>query len=131
MSILLQGLNKYFQLVPFPDEDFRNFIIKILAADVVICFLFDRAMKLFFCPKILRASVEGTTMKDFWGVARTVLVIGIIMNIFLGNSEQWEELLEEEARLAEEALNATDDLLGGGNDTVLAAVDEAFKNDEF
>ncbi|KAL9188926.1 hypothetical protein ACHAXT_011416 [Thalassiosira profunda] len=124
------GLNKYFQLVPFPDEDFRNFIIKILAADVVICFLFDRAMKLFFCPKILRASVEGTTMKDVWGVARTVLVIGIIMNIFLGNSEQWEELLEEEARLAEEALNATEDLLVG-NDTVLAAVDEALKNDEF
>lgn len=123
------GLNKYFQLVPFPDEDFRNFIIKILAADVVICFLFDRAMKLLFCPKILRASVEGTTMKDVMGLARTVIIIGILMNLFVGNSEQWEELLAEEERLAEEALlNATED---AGGDGLLAAVDDAFKTDEF
>lgn len=122
------GLNKYFQLVPFPDEGFRNFIIKILAADVVICFLFDRLMKLVFCPKILRASVEGTTMKDVMGVARTIIIIGILMNMFIGNSEQWEELLAEEARLAaEEALNSTED--GGGG--IVAAVQDAFKNDEF
>lgn len=103
----IPGLNKYFQLVPFPDEDFRNFIIKILVGDVAICFLFDRAMKLLFCPQILKASVEGTTMKDVFGLARTVIVIGIVMNMFVGNSEMWEEMLAEEARLAEEALNAT------------------------
>merc|ERR1712194_357938 len=56
----LPGLNKYFQLVPFPNEDFRNFIIKLLVGDVVICFSFDRLMKLLFCPHILKASVEGT-----------------------------------------------------------------------
>ncbi|KAL7532147.1 hypothetical protein ACHAXR_005722, partial [Thalassiosira sp. AJA248-18] len=121
------GLNKYFQLVPFPDEDFRNFIIKILAGDVIICFLFDRAMKLLFCPKILKASVEGTTMKDVMGFARTVIVIGILMNMFIGNSEQWEEMLAEEARLAEEALNATED----ASDSIVDIVADAFKNDEF
>jgi hypothetical protein len=94
-------------LVPFPDEDFRNFIIKILAGDVIICFLFDRAMKLLFCREILKASVEGTTMKDVMGLARTFIVIGVLMKIFLGNSEQWEEMLAEEARLAAEALNIT------------------------
>lgn len=119
------GLNKYFQLVPFPDEDFRNFIIKILAGDVIICFLFDRAMKLLFCPKILKASVEGTTMKDVMGFARTVIVIGILMNMFIGNSEQWEEMLAEEARLAEEALNATEE----ASDSIGTIVADAFKND--
>jgi len=123
------GLNKYFQLVPFPDDDFRNFIIKILVGDVAICFLFDRAMKLIFCPKILKASVEGTTMKDFWGLARTVVVIGLLMNMFIGNSDQWEEMLAEEARLlAEEALNSTIEASGDG---ILAAVEDAFKTDEF
>merc|ERR1712029_933531 len=120
------GLNKYFQLVPFPDEGFRNFIMKILAGDVVLCFLLDRAMKLLFCPKILRASVEGTTMKDVMGLARTFLVIGLLMSIFLGNSEQWEELLEEEARLAAEALNGTE--AGDGDGLVATSVDDAFKN---
>lgn len=120
------GLNKYFQLVPFPDEDFRNFIIKILVGDVVFCFLFDRAMKLLFCPKILKASVEGTTMTDIMGLAWTVIVIGFLMNMFIGNNEQWEEMLEEEARLlAEEALNGTAKASGDG---IVAAVEEAFKD---
>mmetsp|Transcript_11549 Transcript_11549/g.25318 ORF Transcript_11549/g.25318 Transcript_11549/m.25318 type:complete len:1715 (-) Transcript_11549:74-5218(-) len=123
------GLNKYFQLVPFPDEDFRNFIIKILVGDVAICFLFDRAMKLLFCPQILKASVEGTTMKDVMKLARTVTIIGILMNMFLGNSEQWEEMLEEEARLAEEALlNSTDAVSG---ESIVAAVEDAFQSGEF
>lgn len=123
------GLNKYFQLVPFPDEDFRNFIIKILVGDVVICFLFDRAMKLLFCRQILRASVEGTTMKDVYGLAKTVIIIGILMNMFLGNSEQWEDLLEEEARLAEEALLNGTDVTSG--ESVVAAVEDVFQSDEF
>ena len=67
-------------------------------------------------------------MKDVMGVARTIIIIGILMNMFIGNSEQWEELLAEEARLAaEEALNSTED--GGGG--IVAAVQDAFKNDEF
>jgi cation-transporting ATPase 13A1 len=104
-SETVPGLNKYFQLVPFPSDEFRDFILKILVGDVAISFLFDRAMKALFCPQILRASVEGTTMNDVWHLCRTIIVIGFLMNMFLGNSEQWEELLEQE-RLA--ALNDTD-----------------------
>ncbi len=124
----IPGLNKYFQLVPFPDEDFRNFIIKLLVGDVIICFLFDRAMKLLFCREILIASVEGTTMKDVMGVARTFLVIVVIMNVFLGNNEQWEEMLAEEARLATEALNNTYE---ENVDTVDFDIVEAFNREEF
>merc|ERR1711966_505057 len=79
--------------VPFPDEHFRNFILKLLLADVVICFLFDRLMKFLFCPQILKASVAGTTMKDVWSLARTCLVIGTLMHMFIGNSDKWEEML--------------------------------------
>lgn len=128
------SLNKYFQLVPFPDEAFRNFIIKILAIDVTVCLLFDRAMKLLFCPQILKASVEGTTMKDVMGLARTVIVIGLLMKMFMGSDELWEEMLAEEARLAEEALNATDvdgvgGIVSGVVEDVIAATTGV--NDEF
>jgi len=118
------SLNKYFQLVPFPNDEFRDFIIKILVADVSICFAFDRLMKLIFCPQILKASVEGTTMKDVMSLARTLLVIGFLMNMFLGNNELWDELMEEERRLAEEEalLNAT-----SANETLLTAVKDAVK----
>lgn len=93
------GLNKYFQLVPFPDDAFRDFILKILAADVVLTFLLDRVMKLIFCPHILYASVQGTTAKDVLGVAKTIGIIFALMYMFLGNDEQWEEMLREEGRL--------------------------------
>ena len=101
------GLNKYFQLVPFPDDIFRDFILRILVIDVVASFVLDRAMKFIFCPKILFASVEGTTLTDVMKLGRTVAVIGFLMYTFLGNDEQWEELLREEARLAELAANET------------------------
>merc|ERR1719253_426053 len=65
------SLNKYFQLVAFPDEAFRDFILKILVTDVITCFCFDRLMKLIFCPKILFASLEGTTIKDVFSVGKT------------------------------------------------------------
>jgi len=80
-------------------------------------------MKLIFCPQILKASVEGTTIKDVMGLARTFLVIGFLANMFLGNNELWDELMEEERRLAEEEalLNAT------ANETLLTAVKSAVK----
>ncbi len=124
----IPGLNKYFQLVPFPDEEFRNFIIKLLVGDVIICFVFDRAMKGIFCREILKASVEGTTMKDVMGVARTFLIIVVIMNVFLGNNEQWEEMLAEEARLAAEALNNT---FEENVDVLDVDIVDAFKREEF
>merc|ERR1712232_53598 len=47
-SETVPSLNKYFQLVPFPDEEFRDYILKLLAIDVVGSFLFDRLMKFIF-----------------------------------------------------------------------------------
>eukprot|EP00551_Chaetoceros_affinis_P010542 CAMPEP_0203668656 /NCGR_PEP_ID=MMETSP0090-20130426/5232_1 /ASSEMBLY_ACC=CAM_ASM_001088 /TAXON_ID=426623 /ORGANISM="Chaetoceros affinis, Strain CCMP159" /LENGTH=1630 /DNA_ID=CAMNT_0050533151 /DNA_START=285 /DNA_END=5174 /DNA_ORIENTATION=+ len=111
------SLNKYFQLVPFPGEDFRDYILKLLAADVFFTFAIDRLMKLIFAPQILFASVKGTTMKDVIGLAKTCFMILIIMQLFLGNDEQWQEMLEEEAREAalleaeESVLNASEVML--------------------
>lgn len=101
------GLNKYFQLVPFPDDDFRDFILKILLLDVGVSFCFDRLMKLLFCPDILFASVKGTTLKDVFALARTVVVIFVVMNMFLGNGDTWEELMKQEGRFEELGINMT------------------------
>ncbi len=106
------SLNKYFQLVPFPGEDFRDFILKLLAADVFFTLAVDRLMKLIFAPQILFASIKGTTMKDVFGLVKTIVMILFIMQMFLGNDEQWEEMLrEEEAALQAELLNGNEDLL--------------------
>lgn len=109
-SETVPGLNKYFQLVPFPDDAFRDFILRILLVDVAGSFMLDRLMKFIFCPKILFASVEGTTLKDVMMLGRTVAVIGFLMYMFLGDDERWEEILREEARLlAELSANETAD----------------------
>ena len=71
-----------------------------------------------------------------------LLIIGLLMKVFLGNDEQWEELLAEEARLAAaEAMNDTMTEVDGGvadvaaalMDNVIAGVtgDDAFISDEF
>jgi len=88
----IPGLNKYFQLVPFPSEDFRNFIIKLLLADVGLTFGFDRLMKFIFCRHILRASIEGTTIWDFVRLARQVGYVALLMYVFIGDSGQWNEI---------------------------------------
>jgi cation-transporting ATPase 13A1 len=106
-SETVPGLNKYFQLVPFPDEAFRDFILKLLLFDVGATFVWDRLMKFVFCPKILFASLKGTTWKDVFGICRTIGVIYFVMQLFLGNDDQWEELMLQEGRLEELGLNAT------------------------
>merc|ERR1712137_565605 len=53
----IPGLNKYFQLVPFPDDEYRDFILKLLSVDVAAAIFLDRLMKFIFCPEILYASV--------------------------------------------------------------------------
>jgi cation-transporting ATPase 13A1 len=122
-SETVPGLNKYFQIVPFPSDEFRDFILKVLFGDVALCFLFDRAMKALFCPRILRASLEGTTMNDVWHLAKTFAFIAFLMHMLLGNDEQWEELIEQE-RLAELAeLNETN----ATSDTLLTVAKEAVK----
>lgn len=106
----LPGLNKYFQLVPFPDEGFRDFLLKLLMLDVGASLFFDRLMKLVFCPDILYASLKGTSLKDVLGLSRTIGVIFFIMYVFLGNDAQWEEMMLQEGRLEEPGLNATDNV---------------------
>lgn len=102
----IPSLNKYFQLVPFPEDSFRDFVLKLLMFDVAGSFLFDRLMKFIFAPQILFASLKGTTIKHVFGLARTVGVIFFLMYNLLGNEEQWEELM----RLEELALNATENV---------------------
>jgi len=142
-SETVPGLNKYFQLVPFPDDAFRDFILKILLLDVVASFSFDRLMKFLFCRHILFASVKGTTWRDVFGIARTVVVIFVVMNMFLGNEEVWEEAMMREGRFEELGINITEnatevtDIVGEAaqciGDACLAAaetVKESF-SDEF
>lgn len=102
------GLNKYFQLVPFPGDSFRDFILQLLMFDIVGTFILDRLMKFIFAPKILFASVEDTTMKDVFALARTVGIIFFVMYSLLGNDEQWNELMLQEERFEELGLNASE-----------------------
>jgi cation-transporting ATPase 13A1 len=113
------GLNRYLQLVSFPDEAFRDFILLLLGMNLFATFAWDRLMQFFFCRDILAASVEGTTLWDVFGIAKTFAIIGVIMHVFLGNSDQWDEMLAlENAEL--NATNATDVL-----DAVSECVGEA------
>jgi len=98
------GLNKYFQLVPFPDENFRDSILRLLVADVLVAFSIDRLMKFIFCPQILIASMKGWTAKDVFGLFKTVTGLCVFMYLLLGNEDTWEELLREEALINGEEL---------------------------
>jgi cation-transporting ATPase 13A1 len=104
------SLNKYFQLIPFPDESFRDFVLVLLAFDVVGSFLFDRLMKFIFARKILFASLKGTTISDVFSLAKTLGIIAFLMYSFLGSEEVWEELMLQEGRLEELGLNATENI---------------------
>lgn len=67
-------LNKWLQLEPFPDDGFRNAMMLVLVLDIVAAFLWDRLMLLVFAPKILWASVEGTTLKDVTNALKVVAI---------------------------------------------------------
>lgn len=97
-------MNRYFQLVPFPDDSFRNFILTILVLDLIGTFLFDRLMKLIFARDILRAAFQGTRSQDMMVLVRTFLIIGFLMYQFLGTEQQWDELMAME----EATRNGTD-----------------------
>lgn len=97
-SETVPSMNRYFQLVPFPDEAMRDFIVKILIMDLVATFALDLVTKFFFCPRILYASVKETTWSDLFKFVRTFAVISFLMYMFLGNDEQWiemERMMEE------------------------------------
>lgn len=81
-------LNKWLQLEPFPDDGFRNAILLVLVLDIVAAFFWDRLMLLVFAPKILWASVAGTTWKDVVNALKVVVicygVIYVLATVRLG-----------------------------------------------
>jgi cation-transporting ATPase 13A1 len=104
-SETVPGLNRYFQLVAFPEESFRDFILLILVLDLLACFVWDRIMQFLFARDILLASFEGTSFKDVMKLGRTFAIVGFLMYSFLGSSDQWDELLAME--VGENSTNAT------------------------
>jgi manganese-transporting P-type ATPase len=122
-------MNRYFQLVPFPDDTFRNFILVILVMDLVGTFIFDRAMKFIFARDILKAAFQGTRRQDVIVLARTFAIVGFLMYQLLGADQQWEELMAMEeamrngANTTDAVLNATD-CVNGVCDAVAETVNE-------
>jgi len=101
-------MNRYFQLVSFPDERFRDFILTILVLDLLGSFLFDRLMRFVFAREILVASIKETRMKDVISLLKTFAIMGFLMWQFLGE-ETFNELIARE-ELARNGANSTDDL---------------------
>jgi len=102
------SMNKYFQLVPLPDDAFRNFILWTLTLDVAGTFFLDRLMKFFFCRDILVASFKGTTMNEVTSLLKTIGMIYFLMTRLLGNDEVFDQMMLQEGRLEELGLNATE-----------------------
>ena len=115
-------MNRYFQLIPFPDEQFRDFILILLGVDLVATFALDRFMKFVFARDILRASIEETTMKDVMSMAKTFGILAFLMYTFLGNSDTWDQLLAMEQAI----LNATAEDASNGTLSTLPTITEAF-----
>jgi cation-transporting ATPase 13A1 len=125
----IPSLNKYFQLVPFPEDSFRDFILLILMFDVAGSLIFDRLMKFIFAPQILFASLKGTTFWDVFGVARTVAVIFWIMYSLLGNEETWEEMMRMDALALNATENATEIIVENVTEAVETVMEAVY--DEF
>ncbi|CAM9439260.1 unnamed protein product [Laminaria digitata] len=98
-SETIPRLNKWLQLEPFPDNSFRNAMMLVVVLDIVAAFLWDRLMLLIFAPKILWASVEGTTWKD---VVNALQVVAICCTViyFLATADypdEFDKFMAEEA----------------------------------
>jgi cation-transporting ATPase 13A1 len=111
-SETVPSMNRYFQLVPFPDDAMRDFVVTILVMDLVATFAFDLLMKFLFCREILYASVKSTTWSDVFKLVRAFAVIALLMYTFLANDEQWiemERMMEEmHGNVTDEDSNVTD-----------------------
>jgi manganese-transporting P-type ATPase len=132
-SETVPGLNRYFQLVPFPDEKFRDFLLLLLVMDLVATMAFDRLMQFFFCREILAASVKDMSWKDVFGILRTFVVIAVLMSVFIGNEEAWDQLLEMQNNLTNSTLedesvsvaaDCVGDLCSAVNETLSTVLDE-------
>lgn len=102
-------MNRYFQLVSFPDDAFRDFILIILVLDLVGSFLFDRLMRFIFAREILVASMRETRAQDIMSLAKTFIIMGVLMWNFLGDETFSELIAMDEAMLNGE--NGTDNSL--------------------
>jgi len=144
-SETVPGLNKYFQLVPFPNDEMRDYILTILVMDLVAAYALDTACKFFFCRDILIESFkEFFTYQQIYTLVKTFAVISFVMYHFMGNSEAWEqlELMQEEmeAQMNAEGINETTaDAAGSTQEVLKDAVNQiamnlsssAFHHDEF
>lgn len=101
------SMNRYFQLIPFPEDSMRDYVLTILVIDLVATFVWDLIMKFLFCRHILEASIRETSWKDVWSFVKTFAIIGTIMHLFLGNEDTWTELERQMAELEEGLDNET------------------------
>lgn len=125
------AMNRYFQLVPFPDDATRDYVVTVLVMDLVACYCVDLTMKFIFARQILIASFKETSMSDIWKLTRTFAVICFLMYSFLGSDETWDEIehamAELEGTLVENATEAIESI----SETVQECIDdtcEAVKN---
>jgi manganese-transporting P-type ATPase len=93
-------MNRYFQLVPFPDDSFRDYVLSLLVLDLVGTFVFDRLMKFVFARHILIASFRDMRFQDLYSMVKTFALVGFLMYFFLGNGDQWDELVAMEEAAA-------------------------------
>lgn len=122
-------MNRYFQLVPFPDESFRDFILILLGCDLIVTFILDRICKFLFARDIFMASMAETRRKDLFVLLRTFIIIGFLMKTFLGD-DTWNELIAMQEMMENGTmsmngtiLNATSDCVDG----VCAAVNDTME----
>lgn len=131
-SETVPGLNKYFQLVPFPNDEMRDYVLTILVMDLISTYMLDVACKFAFCRDILIESMkESLTWQQIYTFGRTFAVIFFVMYNFMGNSETWEqlELMEKEMaeQMSEVPMNAaaTESILPAGADMTTTLGDNA------
>ena len=119
------AMNRYFQLVPFPDDGTRDFIVTILIMDLVATYCLDTLLKFIFARHILIASFKETTWKDLFQVVKTFAIISVLMYSFLGSDEQWEEMERVMAEMEGTYIENATDVLEGAADTIKECVGEA------
>jgi len=117
-SETVPGLNRYFQLVPFPDESFRTFILTILALDLLVTFVWDRLMKLIFSRDILVAGWSSTSRKEVYSFLQTFGMMALVMRWVMGNSDSWDELLEMERNMTANVTDALAECVGDACETI-------------
>jgi hypothetical protein len=132
------AMNRYFQLVPFPDEATREYILTILAMDLIATFSFDLLMKFIFARHILRASIKEMTWTETFSLVRTFAVIAGLMYWLMGSDDVWIEMERKMAELeglalsenetVEAAAESVSECIGGTCEAVMEAVTEVVEN---